>query len=44
MLTVGEPGDPLLDATLPWPPNRRSVDAGVLTLTGYRNRCAGKCA
>ena len=33
MLTVGEPGDPLLDATLPWPPGRRTIDAGTLTLT-----------
>jgi catalase len=33
MLTVGEPGDTLLDATLPWPSDRRTIDAGVLTLT-----------
>lgn len=33
MLTVGEPGDRLLDATLPWPPDRRTIDAGTLTLT-----------
>ena len=33
MLTVGEPGDPVADATLPWPSDRRTIDAGVLTLT-----------
>jgi catalase len=34
VLTVGQPGDPVADATLPWPSDRRTVDAGVLTLTG----------
>ncbi|HET7667476.1 MAG TPA: catalase family peroxidase [Mycobacterium sp.] len=33
LLTVGQPGDPVTDATLPWPTDRRTVDAGVLTLT-----------
>jgi catalase len=32
-LTIARPGDPLLDATLPWPRDRRTIDAGVLTLT-----------
>ena len=32
MLTVGAPADPTRDATLPWPADRRSVDAGLLTL------------
>jgi catalase len=32
MLTVGKPSDPTNDATLPWPADRRSIDAGVLTL------------
>jgi catalase len=32
MLTVGAASDPTRDATLPWPADRRSVDAGVLTL------------
>jgi catalase len=34
ILTVGAPGDPTTDATLAWPSDRRTVDAGVLTLTG----------
>jgi catalase len=32
MLTVGTPSDPTHGATLPWPADRRTVDAGVLTL------------
>ena len=31
-VTVGQPGDPTADATKPWPADRRSVDAGTLTL------------
>ena len=32
ILTVGQPGDPTADATLPWPANRQQVDAGTLTI------------
>jgi catalase len=32
MITVGEPGDPTDDATRPWPPDRRQIDAGTLTI------------
>lgn len=32
LLTLGEPSDPTHDATLPWPPQRRTLDAGLLTL------------
>ena len=41
VLTVGQPGDPVLDATLPWPNERRTVDAGVLTLTWIETERAG---
>ena len=41
MLTVGEPSDPLLDATLRWPSDRRTIDAGTLTLTGIETDSAG---
>jgi catalase len=41
ILTVGTPGDPTTDATLPWPSDRRTVDAGVLTLTGIETEAAG---
>jgi catalase len=30
--TVGQPGDPTADATLPWPPDRQQFDAGTLTI------------
>ena len=41
MLTVGTPQDPLLDATLPWPDDRRTIDAGTLTLTAIETERAG---
>jgi catalase len=41
ILTVGAPGDPTTDPTLPWPTDRRTVDAGVLTLTGIETEDPG---
>jgi catalase len=41
MLTVGSPEDPVRDATLPWPSDRRTVDAGTLTLTDVETEEAG---
>jgi catalase len=41
LLTVGEPGDPTTDATLPWPDGRRRIDAGTLTLTTAQTEAAG---
>lgn len=41
VLTVGEPQDPTNDATLPWPPGRREVDAGILTLTAIETERRG---
>jgi catalase len=32
IITIAEAGDPTDDATLPWPPERRQIDAGVLTI------------
>ena len=40
-LTIGSPGDPLLDATLPGPRDRRTIDAGVLTLTDIETERPG---
>jgi catalase len=40
-LTVGEPSDPLTDATVPWPPDRRVIDAGTLTLTSAATEAPG---
>lgn len=41
VLTIGEAEDPLLDATLRWPSDRRTIDAGVLSLTGVETELAG---
>lgn len=32
VLVLGQPGDPTNDATLPWPPDRETIDAGTLTV------------
>jgi catalase len=32
IITVGQPGDPTNDATIPWPDTREQVEAGTLTL------------
>jgi catalase len=32
MLTIGQPGDPTADASSPWPPDRKQIDAGTLTI------------
>jgi catalase len=41
LLTVGEPSDTVVDATLPWPPGRRVIDAGTLTLTSVMAEAPG---
>jgi catalase len=41
MVTLAEPGDPTHDATLPWPADRRSIDAGVLTIDRLETEAAG---
>jgi len=32
ILTIGQPGDSTADATSVWPPNRKQIDAGALTI------------
>jgi len=32
ILTIGQPGDPTADATQAWPPDRKQIDAGTLTI------------
>jgi len=32
IITIGQPGDPTNDATIPWPDTREQVDVGTLTL------------
>ncbi|MFC6063819.1 catalase family peroxidase [Streptomyces ochraceiscleroticus] len=41
VLTVGRPGDPTDDATLPWPGDRRTIDAGTLTIDSVQTEAAG---
>jgi catalase len=43
VITVGQPGDPTNDATVPWPVNRQQVDAGTVTLDKVSSEEAGRC-
>jgi catalase len=41
VITIGEPGDPTNDATKPWPPSRRTVDAGTVTINAVHTEEPG---
>jgi catalase len=41
VITIGEPGDPTNDATKPWPPSRRSIEAGAITIAAVQTEEAG---
>lgn len=41
VITIAGAGDPLTDATLPWPDDRRSIDVGTLTLTSAVTEAPG---
>jgi len=43
ILTIGQPGDPTDDATIPWPEDREHVDAGTLTLDEVESEAPGNC-
>jgi catalase len=43
ILTVGQPGDPTNDATLPWPHTREHVDLGTLTIDHVEDEAHGGC-
>ena len=43
MVTIGEPDDPTADATLPWPADRRQVEAGTVTLDRISSEDTGPC-
>jgi catalase len=43
MLTVGQPGDPTDDATLPWPADRPQIDAGMLSVERIVAEAEGNC-
>jgi catalase len=41
VLTVGTPDDPTHDATVPWPGDRHTIEAGVLTLDAVQPEAKG---
>jgi len=43
MVTIGQPGDPTNDATLPWSDTREQVDVGALTLDQIQSDYNGPC-
>jgi catalase len=43
LLTIGQPGDPTNDATLPWPEDRRHIDAGVVSIDHVAGEDGGTC-
>jgi catalase len=43
IVTVGQPGDPTNDATLPWPDSREHVDLGTLTIDHVEDEAHGGC-
>jgi catalase len=43
VLTIGQPGDPTDDATLPWPEDRRHVDAGLVSIDRVSGEDHGSC-
>jgi catalase len=43
MVTIGQPSDPTDDATLPWPPDRRQIDAGMVTIDRVSSEDVGAC-
>lgn len=43
MITVGEVGDPTNDATLPWPADRREIEAGTVRLDHVSSEATGRC-
>jgi catalase len=42
-LTLGQPGDPTNDATLPWPADRQHIDVGTLTIDHIEGEAEGAC-
>lgn len=41
--TLGAPGDPTSDATLPWPVERETIDLGTVTITSTEAEANGDC-
>jgi catalase len=43
VVTIGQPGDPTNDATLPWPDDRPQIDAGTVTIDHVSSEATGPC-
>jgi len=43
IVTIGHADDPTNDATLPWPADRRQVDAGIITIDQASSEDGGRC-
>jgi len=43
IVTLGQPGDPTDDATLPWPDTREHIDVGTLTIDNVEDEAHGRC-
>jgi catalase len=43
VVTIGRPGDPTDDATLAWPADRETIDAGTLSVEAIAGEAAGNC-
>jgi len=43
VFTIGQPGDPTDDATLPWPEERRHIDAGLVSIDQVASEDHGGC-
>jgi catalase len=43
MIAVGEPDDPTGDATVPWPEQRRQIDAGTVTIDHVMGEDGASC-
>ncbi len=43
VVTIGKPGDPTDDATMPWPQDREHVDVGTLTIDSIETEAQGNC-
>jgi catalase len=43
MVTIGQPGDPTDDATLPWPSDRTQLEAGTVTIDRVSSEDGGSC-
>ena len=44
IVTIGQDEDPTSDATLPWPADRRQIDAGTVTVDQASSEDSGRCA